>query len=336
MVKQKLDNVGEEAEVIFEDFSQPDETTDGSAVNDPATPESEPAPTPEEDAQTEADLDAAGVNTSEKDAARARRIETTALYRDVKALGKAHGAGKTSMIGLAQRITASAMKRAIAPDDAGDIYDEFREAANTKAELPDVGVIPDAAVSENAPIETNDESRQTQVSKLRNFIELGNKFDETASELIQQGLSTHIKLLAGDRKTLMKGSTYTILVSLASANAKRKTSQGVMTEDEIEKHLYRAPAAETPKDGVAKLEQALEAVKAAKKGAKEREAILNPRLDDIISELRQAIGEEDPSRLAAIEAEEDEAEAERKRKEDAKNLREDLRNEKKANKKKAA
>ena len=322
MAKQKLENVGEDNEVVFEDFSQPETTTDenGEAPENEAaaTQQSEAAdPSPTEE-PTDEELEAAGVNISEKEAQRAKRIETTALMKDVRKLGAAHGGGKTSMIGLAQRITQSAMKRAIAPDDAGGIYDEFREAADTKAELPDVGIVPDTAVSENAPIESNEDSRQAQISKLRNFIELGNKFDETAGDLVRRGLNTHIKLLAGDRKTLMKGSTYTILVSLAGANAKRKNSQGVMTDDEIEKHLYRAPTPEKPKDGVAKLEQALAAVQAAKKGASEREAILNPRLDTIIGELRQAIGEEDPQRLAAIEAEEKAAEEERIRKEDAK------------------
>lgn len=334
MAKQKLENVGEEQDldVTFEDFSNPESTTDAEETSqDPegeVTHESEPEPEPtaEETSQTEQDLENAGINRSDKSAQAEKRRETTALMTDVRKLGEAHGAGKTSMIGLAERVTEAAMKRAIAPSDAGNIYDKFRDAANKKGQIDDSGVIPDDAVSENAPIMSSEESRLAQVSKLGNFIELGNKFDVDASDLVRRARNIHLEQLKGDRKTLMKGSTYTILVSVASANVKRKSNQGVMTDDEIHKHLWRPAPVETPKDGIAKLEQALDAVKAAKKGSKEREAILNPRLDDIISELRQAIGEEDPARLQAIEDEEAKAEADRKAKEDAKQLKEDERN----------
>ena len=315
-MRNKIVNVGEatedanDAEVTFEDFSNPENEV---------TQESEP--TPEEQAQEQEDLEAAGVNVSEAETAKNTRNEQRALYKDVKALGEAHGAGKTSMIGLAERVTQSAMKRAIAPDDAGAIYDKFRDAAEKRGQLDDTGVIPDAAVMENAPIQTSEDSRKAQISKLRNFIELGNKFDETAYDLIRRARNIHLELLGKDRTTLKKGSTYTILVSVANKNKERKASLGVMTDEEIHTHLYVPAPVEQPKDGIAKLEQALQAVQAAKKGStgdKGREPISNPRLDVIIGELRQAIGEEDPARLEAIEADEQAEEAERVRKEDEK------------------
>jgi hypothetical protein len=302
---------------VFEDFSNEEE----GRVDAESEVTSEASPTPEEEAQTQADLEAAGIGHNEAEEGKKTRTEVRALYKDIKLLGEAHGAGKTSMIGLAERVTKSAMKRAIASKDAEDLYDRFREAAEKRGQLDDAGVIPDAAVIENAKIQTNEESRNAQVSKLRNFIELGNKFDETAYDLVRRARNIHLELLGKDRKTLKKGSTYTILVSVASANVKRNMSLGVMTDDEIHKHLYVPAPMEQPKDGVAKLEQALQAVQAAKKGSsgdKGREPISNPRLDTIITELRSAIGEEDPARLQAILDEEAREEAERIAKEDAK------------------
>ena len=344
MAKVKLDNVGEapaeDTEVTFEDFSNPEDAEVGTPVAKEYGDAAEDAsPTQESVAEpSDEELEAGGVNINEKDAQKKKRAEHKALMGDLKKLGEAHGAGKTSMIGLAERVTQAAMKDAIAPDDAGMIYDKFREAANNRGQLEDAGIIPDAAVMERAPIQTNDESRQAQVSKLRNFIELGVRFDETAYDLVRRARNIHIGLLAGDRLTLQKGSTYTILTGVASANAKRKVSQGVMTDAEIHQHLFRPAPADKPKDGVAKLEDALLAVQAAKKGSRSadnpRPAIDNPRLDTIIGELRQAIGEEDPARLQKILDEEAKAEAERIRKEDEKAERE--RNKSSKGKKKAA
>lgn len=347
--KVTLQNVGEEPmedtlDVVFEDQSNPEvvESEGGFApgalehIQGEAQPHAVGAevpqhsesetngdeePTAEEQAQTEADLEAAGVNISEAQEEKVRRREYKALIKDVKEYGANKGVGATSMINLAERVTEAAMKHAIYPDDGNAIYDAFAEARDKKGQLDDVGAVPDEANMEKAPNQSTEDSYNSQLSKIKSFIKLGNKHDKSAGDLVRRVRNIHIGLLKGDRETLKKGSTYTIMTSLASANEKRTTAQGVMTDQEIRDYLYVAPKPETAKDGIGKMEDALASCKAARKGGKDRDPIDNVHLDNAISELRQAIGECDPARLAEIDKKEAEAEAERIQKEEEKEER---------------
>ena len=321
----KLDpNAGQDTEAHEVDFEQelpPDE----AEVTGEATQQSEPVnegPT-EPSEQEQADLEAAGVNTDEVNETKARKREHKLLMKDLKEYGTLYGGGKTSMINLAERVVESAMKKAISPADAGNVYDTFKKAAEAKATMDTGDVIPDAAAEENAPIATNEESYKAQVRKIEDFIALGNTFDDSedgASDLIRRARNIHIKLLEGNRETVKKGSTYTILTGIAAAHvgrqAKRKVSQGPMTDDEIHKHLWVEPKPENqPADEWSKVEQALAAANSAQRGGRGEnprpaitaDTLAGKHLQEAIESLRQCLGEGAPERLQKMEAAEAEA-----------------------------
>ena len=315
MVRKPIENTGElpDLDDVFVDEPASEATQEA--------PEASPPPAPTEEEQE--DLENAGINISEADEKRTRARQRKAFDKEIEKLGIAHGSGKKSMISLAERITEAAMNKTISATDAEAIYDNFREAADTKGQLEDAGVIPDAAVEENAPIESSEDSRTTQLSKLRNFIELGNKFDDKqsggAADLIRRARNIHIGLLSKDRKTLKKGSTYTILVSVATNNKHRKQAQGVMTDAEIHEFLSVPAKPEKASDEWSKIEQALNAAVAGRKGGRERPAIDSPHLDAAIEELRACLGEGAPERLKELDAEEDKKIREANDREDKKN-----------------
>lgn len=321
--KVQLDpNAGQDVDVEFEadpNAELQDSPTHESEENgDEAT---EAAPTQQE----QDDLEAAGVNIDEAAENKARKREHKALMKDVKEYGTLYGGGKTSMINLAERLVEGAQKKAVTADDAQFIYDTFKKAADAKATTPE-GVIEDAAVQDNAPIVDNEESYKAQIAKIENFITLGNTFDEEgagAVDLIRRAKSIHFELLKGNRETLKKGSTYTILCGVAATHvgkyAKRKVSQGPMTDEELRDWLWVAPKPEAdPADEWKKVEDALNAAKAAKRGGRGEnrrapitsDTLAGQHLDNAIHELRECLHHGAPNRLQKIEAEE--AEAQRK------------------------
>lgn len=310
--KAKLQNVGEDND-------------DNVVIEDEANSESETvetSPSADEAAQTEADLEAAGVNIDEAQEEKVRAREKRALMSAVKQYGGLYGGGKTAMINLAERVTEAAMKKAIDGSNTKEIYDAYKEAADKKGQLDDAGIIPDTATMEKAPVQTNEDSYKSQLSKLGHFITLGNKFDEDAGDFVRRVRNIHIKLLEGDRSTLKVGSTYSIMSQLASVNHKRNVTQGVMTDDEIHDWLYVPKVENAPVTGPKKILDALIAAESAKKGsnsgAHPREGIDNVHLDAAILELQQALGEVGKELLDAHVAEQAKAEAEAQAKADAK------------------
>lgn len=312
--KAVLENVGEvnenenENEVVFEDQSQDGEVTHESNTGLDA-----------EDAQTEADMEAAGVNVSEQDEEKARKRQYRLLIKDVGAIGTAYGAGKTSMISLAERVTEAAMKKAVYPDDAEALYDKFKESADAKATMDDAGIVPDAATAEKPDSKSEEQSRASQLSKLKSFIKLGNKFNDDAGDLIRRARNIHLDLLKGDRKGVKKGSTYSILTAIAGANEKRNVkTQNVMTDSEIHEYLAVPVKDDTPADGPKKLLDALLAARAARNGSRDgsRAPIENAHLDTAINELQAALGEVAPDVLANHEAEEAAKQAKRDKRAD--------------------
>lgn len=315
MAKVKLENVGEDNDadvdlgVVFEDQTNSESET---VVTDEA------APSADEEAQTEADLEAAGVNIDEAQEEKVRAREKRALMTAVKQYGGLYGGGKTAMINLAERVTEAAMKKAIDGSNVEEIYKAYKEAADKKGQLDDAGIIPDTATMEKAPVQTNEDSYKSQLSKLGHFVTLGNKFDEDAGDFVRRVRNIHIKLLEGDRSTLKVGSTYSIMSQLASVCHKRNVTQGVMTDSEIHDWLYVPKVENAPVTGPKKILDALIAAESAKKGGKEREGIDNVHLDAAILELQQALGEVGKELLDAHVAEKAKAEADAQAKADAK------------------
>ena len=144
------------------------------------------------------------------------RMQLNALKRTVMGLGAQHGAGKTSMIALAEAVTEAAqdnIRRLI----VAEIYDKFREGVTAKSSYEDAGVVPDEAAMDRIGNVDQDKSREQQLSKLRQFIHLGNKYDSDALDLIRKARNMHIDLLrqalgsAEAKKGVKPGSTYSIL-----------------------------------------------------------------------------------------------------------------------------
>ena len=129
-------------------------------------------------------------------------MQLNALKRTVMGLGAQHGAGKTSMIALAEAVTEAAQDNVITPENVPEIYDKFREGVTAKSSYEDAGVVPDEAAMDRIGNVDQDKSREQQLSKLRQFVHLGNKYDSDALDLIRRARNMHIDLLrqAPDRR----------------------------------------------------------------------------------------------------------------------------------------
>jgi hypothetical protein len=294
MVKQKLENVGD---VVVEDEAEDVNAfdTNGEAV----TPGSNPV---SDNDEPEDELSNVSASEQEKTLVREKR----ALLSDVGKIGAAYGAGKTSLIALAERVTEAAMSGSITPKDAEDIYNRFKEKADAKATLDDLTTpVSDAATSEKPAQVDETKSKKQQLSKLRSFIKLGNEYEDDGLDIVRRARNIHLRMLEGDRKAVMQGSTYTILVSVASHQV--KDGKGVpMTDDEIEDFLGVDAVDKPAPDGMAKLEAALANAKAAQKGSATRAAIESEHLDRAIQALREAIAEQ-PNGEAKLKAIDDKA-----------------------------
>ena len=263
----------------------------------------------------------AGDNEPDVDDEKSRNKARRALNKEIKAIGEAYGAGKTSMIALAEAVTEAAANNTISPENAGEIYDLFRKNADAKATMDDIGLVPDEAIMEKAPAETTDKSRAQQVSKVGAFIKLGNKFDETAVGLIRRARNMHLSLLAGDRKTLKPGSTYTTLYAVATAQMKKENLKPPrpLTDEDLAAIMTQEPKAEAkPKTGADKIVEAIKAIRQAQngnnaEGEARREPVESAHLDDALNSLRAALGEVDGGNDALADYDKEMADAEKKR-----------------------
>lgn len=319
--RAKITNVGEETEVdpaaAVETSFEPN---DGEGGYGPGAQEAAEADAAQGDAevtqesntgeadtaQDQADQEAAGVNATAKDDEAARKRGYRALLKDVGVTGADYGAGKTSMIRLAEVVTEGAMHDIVSPEHAEEIYDKFRAAADAKGTIEDAGLVPDEATMEHAPpVNGDDKSRTQQLSKLRGFIKLGNKFTEDASDIVRRARNIHLGLLQGDRKTLKPGSTYTWLYGVAAAQLKHATTTKtthVFTNEEITALMSQPAKEENVKEGADKLLDAIIAAKAAQNGSAERAPVPSDELAAAIDYLQQALAAVDPDKLNEYEA----------------------------------
>lgn len=259
----------------------------------------------------------AGDNEPDVDDEKSRNKARRALNKEIKAIGEAYGAGKTSMIALAEAVTEAAANNTISPENAGEIYDLFRKNADAKATMDDIGLVPDEAIMEKAPAETTDKSRAQQVSKVGAFIKLGNKFDETAVGLIRRARNMHLQLLAGDRKTLKPGSTYTTLYAVATAQMKKENLKPPrpLTDEDLAAIMTQEPKPEPKeKTGADKIVEAIKAIRQAQNGNETgRAPVESAHLDDALNSLRAALGEIDGGNDALADYDKEMADAEKKR-----------------------
>jgi len=352
----KIVNVGEVNEI------DPADEVDASFASETANPQgnADEVDTGEgsEEGDTEqdvADQEAAGVadkptrpaaapsNGDNKRENVSPKQQYNALKRTVTALGAQHGAGKTSMIALAEAVTEAAQDGVINDQQTGEIYDKFREGVVAKSTYEDAGVVPDEAAMERAPKENGDKSRDQQLSKLRQFIYLGNKYETDALDLVRKARNMHIDLLrqaAGSdeaKRGVKPGSTYSILVDVARAQLKKQKEAveagkrsgvkhvglaPVLTDAELSALMTQKVQETAPMTGEEKLLAAYITAKAAEKGYKDRNPVPSEELTNAIEWLRQALIKTAPDLLKEHEAKLAAAEHERMQAAQAKAQRE--------------
>jgi hypothetical protein len=267
-------------EQINSDMSESTQVVGNTAQSAPTAPV-----TPVSNGSNEGDDD---------DTDRAKRREKNALLREVGKIGEQYGAGKTSMISLAEAVVEAAQAKTIGPNDADEIYQRFKKGADAKAVLDDAGIIPDEATVEKSAIVTEDKSKTQQTSKLRTFIKLGNQYEDEASDLIRRARNAHLEMLKGDRKLVMAGSTYTVLNGVAAQHIGEKgkaRNNTIMDDGELRSFMSVEPRDTKVKDSAQKLLDALVTAEAARRGSDERAAITSSHLDDAIESMRMAFGD---------------------------------------------
>ena len=313
MARKKLDNTGDTAtieEVVTLDDLDPNSESEAAPSTAPEAPEGEDGQRSSDHSSQEAPEEAneEESNIDEADIERALKREFNNVLKDLGKIGVAYGKGKTSMISFAERLTEAAMTGAIGPKDALKLYDRFREAADNAAMLDDnANPIPDAAVNEKPATVDPVKSKDQQLTKVRSFIKLGNRFKNDGVQIVRTARNVHLRMLSTvDRKAIKPGSTYTILCSVATeqcaVNGKAQKWTKPMSESDIEAYLSVDVPETTPADGAKKVMDALIAATAAHKGGRERGPVDDPALVDAIDALRTVLGRIAPDRLAEHDA----------------------------------
>jgi hypothetical protein len=316
MVRAKLDNVGDDAENEVDISTGEHEVTQTSNTIEADTE------------QDIADQQAAGVRpqrgNNNPPATPSIKAQYNALKRVVIGLGAQHGAGKTSMIALAEAVTEAAQDGVVTPEQTGEIYDKFREGVKAKSEYEDAGEVPDEATMERLPTEDADKSREQQLSKLKRFILLGNKYQNDALDLMRRARNVHLDLLRqGNRKSIKPGSTYTVMVDIARAQLGRQDDavkkakaagqkfQGladVLTDNELNGLMTQEVKDKEALTGADKILNAIKEAKAARNGGADRNPVPSQELDNAIDWLIAALHATDPALLADYNKKLDDAE----------------------------
>jgi len=105
------------------------------------------------------------------------KAQYNALKTKVRSLGQLHGGGKTSMIALAEAVTEAAQDGAITDKHVPEIYDQFKAGVTKGSNYEDAGEVTDEAAMGQAPAK----SIEQQLSKLRQFVILGGKYESMRS-----------------------------------------------------------------------------------------------------------------------------------------------------------
>lgn len=252
-----------------------------------------------------------------------RPMSTTAqlnkLKSDVFKLGALHGGGKTSMIALAEAVTEAAQDGVITVEKVPEIYEKFKAGATKASTYEDAGEVSDEAALGAAPAK----SIEQQLSKLRQFVILGNRYESDALDLVRKARNMHIELLRaanGDaevKKGIKPGSTYSVLVDVAraqlgkhkkmveankAAGIKSTSLAPLLTNDEMRTIMTQEVIEPVDKTGEDYLLDTLIKAKATAKGSDKRNAITCEELDNAISWLRAALAKVAPDMLAKHES----------------------------------
>jgi hypothetical protein len=278
----------------------------------------------------------AQTNGSNQPRAVSPKSQYNALKSKVQKLGELHGGGKTSMIALAEVVTEAAQDGAITVEQVPDIYDRFKAGVTKASTYEDAGEVSDEAAMGMAPAK----SIEQQLSKLRQFVILGGKYESDALDLVRKARNMHIELLRaanGDaevKKGIKPGSTYSVLVDVARAQLSKQKAAVEAGKKSGVKHTGLAPLLSdaelrglmtqevkepVDKTGEDYLLDTLIKAKATAKGSATRNAITCDELNNAIDWLRHALAKIAPDMLnqhdaeeqAAVQAKADAAEAKR-------------------------
>jgi cob(I)alamin adenosyltransferase len=245
------------------------------------------------------------------------------------------------MIKLAEEVTEAAQDGAITVEQIPEIYDQFKTGVTKASTYEDAGEVSDEAAMGMAPAK----SIEQQLSKLRQFVILGGKYESDALDLIRKARNMHIELLRsanGDaevKKGIKPGSTYTVMVDVARAQLKKNkdaldaaklaktphTLAPLLDDRELHSLMTQEVREPVDKTGEDYLLDTLIKARATAKGSDKRNAITCEELDNAIQWLRAAMGKVAPDMLAAYDA--DEAAAHQAR-EDAKRAKQEAEEEK--------
>ena len=332
MVKRpKIDNVGEETDPANEVETS---FVPGEGEANPAGNEVEADPSEADTEQDKADQEAAGVadkptrpaaTPATNGSNNPRTVSPTAQFNKLKSdaqkLGLVYGGGKTSMIALAEIVTEAAQDRAITPEQTKDVYDRFKAGVSKASSYEDAGEVPDDAAMGSAPAK----SIEQQLSKLRQFVILGNTYQFDALDLVRKARNMHIEMLraangdANVKKGIKPGSTYSIMVDVAraqlgkhkkaveaakAAGQKMAGNAPTLTDDELRDCMTQAVNEPVDKTGEDYLLDTLIKAKATFKGSDKRNAITSDELSNAIEWLRAALGKAAPELLSKHDAEE--------------------------------
>jgi hypothetical protein len=249
------------------------------------------------------------------------------LKKKVQDLGEQLGGGKTSMIKLAEIVTEYAQDGTITVEQVPEIYDRFKAGASKGSTMIEVGEVSDDAAMGMVSAKSIDQ----QLSKLRQFVILGGKYESDALDLVYKARNMHIELLraanatsnekekAELKKGIKPGSTYSVLVDVARAQLKKQKEaveagkkSGVkhtglaplLSDNELRDLMTQEVKEPVDKTGEDYLLDTLIKARATAKGSDKRNAITCVELDNAIEWLRAAMGVVAPDMLAEYDAEE--------------------------------
>jgi hypothetical protein len=249
------------------------------------------------------------------------KAQYNALKKKVLELGAKYGGGKTSMIKLAEEVTEAAQDGAITVEQVPEIYEQFKTGVTKASNYEDAGEVSDEAAIGMAPAK----SIEQQLSKLRQFVILGGKYESDALDVIRKARNMHIEMLRsanGDaevKKGIKPGSTYSVLVDVARAQLKKQKDAveagkksgvkhtglaPVLTDAELRALMTQEVKDPVDKTGEDYLLDTLIKARATFKGSDKRNAITCQELTNAIEWLRAAMGVVAPDMLAAYDAEE--------------------------------
>jgi hypothetical protein len=237
-----------------------------------------------------------------------RDADLKALLSEARAFGKQDGEGKRSHVRFARTCVRGGASKVLSSSpksqSATQMYQAFTESSLTAA-----GGLTDAEKASNA----------AQLSKVRAFIRLGDKYTDEAEGIFDTAVDVHKYIMANpalnERAKLR--STYAAVCSIAVAQCRPERNLVPLTSAEMEGLLLNPPVEEKVTTGVTLLIQALNLSESAKRGKaatenKEgRDSITHGTLDNIIDAFRALISELD---AAALQARDDEIEAMRQKK----------------------